>query len=257
MNCQNLQFSPEKSEERINSALRIFKAKVLFRIIAFGLYLLGAPRKAIADLLNMPEESLKTMLRIILRDGFPAIQDRRRSEVPVIPVPAIVPVRLSVSRDEEWIMVKFGPTGEPLRIPVAHKVQARAVLLSLLNSGQLSTHEAASFLEISESHCRELAAKLAREDIEKSLVDNRRGQTHDYHVGMAQKAELIRQFAARILAGHTATSEVLAKMVNQQTGTMLSPRTIRWHMVKLGLYGIKETLPTLLDTLKKTPVDTR
>ena len=77
MDCRHVTFSPEKSQERIHKALQIFPRKLLMHILAFALHLLGASRKEVAALVEMPQESVKTLLRVVLRDGFPALRDRR------------------------------------------------------------------------------------------------------------------------------------------------------------------------------------
>lgn len=192
MDCRELEFDPQKSDERIKRALRVFNPKVFFKILAFALYMFGAKRKIIGS-----------------------------------------------------------KTGN-LRIPAAHKIQVRAVLLSLLNSGLLSTDETALVLGISAARCRELARKLACDDIGESLIDKRMGQLQDFRVGPTQKAEIIRQFAARTVSGHSTSSEVLTELIKEQTQTELSPRTVRWHMNKLGLTSIKKLLPELVDALKKS-----
>lgn len=252
MDCREIEFIPLKSKERIKRAMQVFDAKVLWRILAFALYLLGAKRKDIATFLGMPEESVKTTIRVVSRDGFPAFLDRRRSEIPSTPKAFITKARISIRRDGEDVVVEFSSNVGELRLPVAHTILVRSVLLSLLNSELLSTKEAASVLGISDAHCRELARKLAREDVSESLVDKRRGQTQDYRVGSAQKAELIQQFSARSVTGLSTASDVLAELVNEQTHAKLSPRTVRWHFNKLGLASIKKSLPKLVDTLKKT-----
>ena len=76
MDCRQVEFSPEKSQERIEKALRVFPRKLLMRILAFALHLLGAERKVVAALVGMPQESVKTALRLVLRDGFAALRDR-------------------------------------------------------------------------------------------------------------------------------------------------------------------------------------
>jgi gamma-glutamyl-gamma-aminobutyrate hydrolase PuuD len=122
-----------------------------------------------------------------------------------------------------------------------------------MNSGLLLTHETASIIGISDAHCRQLANKLACNDVEESLIDKRIGQSQDFRVDSIHKAEIIRQFAARAVTGHSIASDVLTEMVNNQTQTTLSSRTVRWHMNKLGLTSIKNTLPELVEELKKTP----
>lgn len=253
MDCRCLEFSYEKSTERMESALRIFPLGILTRIIAFALYLLGAKRKSIALVVGMPTESVKTALRVLLRDGFTALRDRRQSDAAVRVASPVVPaLQISVRREDEWCIVAFGADAKELRVPIAHKVKVRTLLLTLLNAELISPRETAPALGISSGHCRELAAKLSQSDVPDTLIDKRSGQTKDYRVGTQEKAEMIQQLAARTITGHPVSSEVLADLVNKQTNALVSPRTIRWHLNKLGLSNIRNTLPELVATLKKT-----
>lgn len=253
MDCRKIEFSPEKSQERITSALRVFHPSVLNKVLAFSVYLLGANRRSVADMVGMPEESVKTAVRVALRDGFSALRDRRCSHVDRRPQACSLELRLSVRREAESCIVDFGIPGKELRIPLAHKIEMRTVLLSLLNAGLLSTTEVAAALGLSSAHCRELASKLTSNDVVEALVDKRQGQKQDYRVGPEMKAEIIQQFAARAVTGKTTSSDELAKMLNADSKTTVSPRTVRWHMAKLGLDSIRETLPELVRTLKKKP----
>jgi len=252
MDCRGIEFSPEKSQERITRALRVFNPGVLNKILAFSIYLLGAKRRRVADLVGMPDESVKTAVRVALRDGFSALRDRRCSSVDRLPEACRAERQLSARREEECCVVDFGVQEKELRIPLAHRIEVRTVLLSLLNAGLLSSTEVATALGLSGARCRELAGKLSCHDVVEALVDKRQGQKQDYRVGPEKKAEIIQQFAARVVTGQSTSSDVLAKVVNAGSEVALSPRTVRWHMEKLGLGGIKKTLPELVRTLKKT-----
>ena len=255
MDCRQVVFSAEKSQERIHKALQVFPRKLLMHILAFALHLLGARRKEVAELVEMPEQSVKTLLRLVLRDGFPAVRDRRLSAPsPMVGAQPSLP-SISVRRDQKGWVIEFGARKNTLSIPAGHSVHARTVVLSLFNADALSAQQCALALGISAAHCRELARKLANHDVAQSLLDKREGQQHDYRAGPEQKAEIIRQLAARVVTGHSVSSEVLAKQVNEKTRSGLSARTVRWHIRNLGLTDIRNTLPELVETLKKTPTD--
>lgn len=254
MDCRHVEFSSVKSAERINRALRVFPRGLLMRVLAFSLHLLGASRKAVAALVDMPDESVKTAVGLAMRDGFPALRDRRRSQggPAVVQASSPIPLRFTARREGEMCVVELGRSGSSLSIPVAFRIQARTVLLSLLNAGLLSAQEAASALGIHASHCRELARKLASHDVLESLVDKRQGQKQDYLVSPEQKAEIVLQLAARAITGQSISSDVLAEAVHENTQVGVSARTIRWHIQKLGLTKIKKTLPQRVEALKKT-----
>lgn len=251
MDCRQIEFSPIKSEERIKRTLRVFPKGLLMRLLAFGLHLLGVRRKVVAALVGMPEESVKTVVRLATSEGFPALRDRRRSDGALVAKTTSSP-RITARREGKLYVVEIGPNRNCLRIPVTFHIQARTVLLSLVNAGLLSVQEAASTLGIHASHCRELARKLARHDVEDSLVDKRQGQKQDYLVGPEQKAEIIQQLAARAITQKSMSSADLADAVNERLQAGVSARTVRWHIRKLGLSHIKKTLPALIEALKKT-----
>ncbi len=251
MDCRDIEFSVEKSRDRVDRALAVFDPTVLDRIVAFGLHLQGARRKDIASLLSRPEESVKTSIRVLQRDGLPALEDRRCADVGrVVSVPTRA-FSVSTRRQGTWQVVDLGVPGKELRIPAEHKVQSRTVLLSFLAAGLLSVQDTATALGLSESHCRELGARLACADVEEALIDKRRGQTQDYRVGPAEKAELIQQFAVQAVLRLPVSSETLVALVNQRAETAVSARTIRWHMKRLGLTTIRESLPELVEAKKK------
>lgn len=256
MDCRTVEFSPTKSAERVTRASSVFPAWLLMRLLAFTLHLLGARRQVVASLVGMPEESVKTVVRLVMRDGFPALRDRRRRpEGAPVEKPSPPPLHITTHRDDEWYVVTFGPNGKSLRIPFTSRIQARTVLLSLVHADLLPAQEAAAVLGIRAAHCRELARKLASHDVVEALVDKRQGQKQDYLVGPDQKAEIILQLAARAITGHSTSSDVLAAAVHEQTQTVVSARTVRWHIQKLGLTHIKATLPQRVEALKKTPDD--
>jgi hypothetical protein len=255
MDCRQVVFSAEKSQERIHKALQVFPRKLLMRLLAFALHLLGARRKEVAALVEIPEESVKTLLSLVLRDGFPAIRDRRLSALSPVAHGPPSPPRICARRVAQGWIVEFGAQDNTLSIPATHSVHARTVVLSLFNAGVLSAQQCASALDVSAAHCRELAHKLTQDDVAESLIDKREGQRHDYRVGPQQKAQIIQQLAARVVTGHSTSSEVLAEQVNERTQSSLSARTVRWHIRNLGLADLRHTLPKLVETLKKTPAD--
>lgn len=255
MDCRDVTFSADKSRERIDHALRVFPRKLLMRVLAFALHLLGAGRKEVAALVAMPEESVKTLLRVVMRDGFPALHDRRCQATSPASHAAPAATAASVRTHSEGWMIELGTCGGALSIPNTHPLQARTLLLSLVNAQVLPVQQCAAALDLSAAHCRVLARDLAERDVAQALLDKRVGQQRDYRVGPAQKAQIIQQWAARTVTGRSTSSAVLAREVNALTESRLSARTVRWHLQQLGLSAIGDTLPQLVETLKKTPAD--
>ena len=117
MDCRPITFSAEKSQARIDHALRVFPRKLLMRLLAFTLHLLGARRKEIAALVEMPEESVKTLLRLVSHDGFPALRDRRGSSASLIVAAPPAATASCARRDPDGWVVELGTRGESLSIP--------------------------------------------------------------------------------------------------------------------------------------------
>ena len=255
MNCQDLVFSPKQSQKRIDRALKVLPAKILKRILSFSLFLLGGKRKAIASLMEMPEETVKTGISKVMKEGFSAFRDRRQAENKCDPQ-ASNPreeSKITVLVEEKFCTIVFGGMGQILKILRNHKVHLRTVLLSLLNSGLLSMQSVAFALGLTQAHCRELSESLIADGVKNVLIDKRKGQMRDFRFGPSAKAELIQNFAARTVTGHRVSSQTLAEIINEslQPTYTISPRTVRWHINKLGLMGIKKTLPELVNSLKK------
>ncbi len=258
MDCQNILFSPQQSQKRIKKALRIFPLKVLNRILFFALYMFGARTNAIASLMEMSEESVKTTLNRIIKDGLPAFRDRREStkEIRSAQSPPKLVNQVSVLVEEDYCEVTFGNLNHQLKIPMNHKVHLKSVLLSLSQADLLTFHAVSSVLGVTPAHCRELSGKLIKQDVPESIVDKRQGQVQDFLVDPSVKTELIQYFVAHVIAGHSTSSKVLTRIINDHKETSLSPRTIRNHIQKLGLNNIKKSLPELVQALKKSPEST-
>ncbi len=178
----------------------------------------------------MPEESVKTLLRLVMHDGFPALRDRRCSATSPAPVAASAATPTAASaRDGDGWSIDLGTCGGALSIPITHPLQARTLMLSLLNAQLLPAQQCAAAL-LSPAHCRALARELAARDVAEALFDKRVGQQGDYRVGPEQKAQSIQQWTARTVTGQSTSSEVLAREVNALTDACLSARTVRWHL---------------------------
>lgn len=253
MNYQDIVFSPQQSQRRIKKALQVVPMKVLQRIISFALYVLGAKMSAIGSLMEMSKESIKTTNSRILKDGLPAFRDRRESmntySRELSPPPR--EPQTSVLIQEDYYVIIFENTNHQLKIPRNNRVHIRTVLLSLLQANLIAVHRVSSVLDITPAHCRDLSGKLETYDVTEVLIDKRKGQKKDFLVDLEVKAELILNFAARAVSGYSLSSQVLTDIINEHQETAISPRTIRWHMNKLGLMKIKKTLPDLVATLKK------
>ena len=246
-----LKFSVEKSESRFERATSVLGEKVVGRLLAFGLFLLGAERQAIASSLGLPLGTLLSLLTRVGRVGLPAFEDRRRKRSEFLPA-VDTQVRVPSVRAEDGIIVIDLDVGQTLHVPSRDCLQARVVLLTLVNNKVLTSQLAAEGLGCTAAHVRTLCRELDEKGAE-ALLDKRRGQKRDYRITPEVKSELVSQAAAHALTGNSTSSAVITDSLNKRMGWQLAERTVRLHMQKLGLAQITESLPSLVESLKKTP----
>jgi len=252
INYQAIKFYPELSEARMAAANKVLGNKVIKRILAFAFYLLGAHRRPIAELLNMPQDTLKSAINRVLKVGIGAFEDSREKTSSFIPQGAIFPKKPSVFLEGEEVIADFGLRDTLLRIPAKNALQVKTILLTMRNNGLITTAEAANILGYSLVHISRLCQALVEEDVQ-ALIDKRQGQKQDYLFSPEIKAELVQQFAANAVTGKPISSRIISEQLNKRCDLNLPDRSIRLHMKKLGLPQIAKSLPDLVETLKKTP----
>jgi transposase len=249
IDCQNLRFSSRLSENRIDQAQQTLGPTVVQRILCFALYLLGVNRQAIAQLLSIPLETAKSIIKAVNRDGLGALEDRRRRFSAFLPKnqPELPPITLR--EEEDHVTVDLG--GRCLRLSRQDPLQLKTVLLSMVNHNLLRKGEVAEAMKLTPSHTAILAQRLSEEGA-LSLADRRQGQKQEYRVPAPVKAELVQQFAVDIItSGKTSGSKISAEL-KERCDISIPARTVRHHLAQMGLRKIKQSLPQLLDGVKKT-----
>lgn len=246
--CQKLQFSTELSQKRLCQAKRTLGPGVVQRLLGFALYLLGLNRSAVGQTINMPTETVKSMIKTINKDGIPGLEDRRRaspSQEPQKPKP------ITLREEGSFLIINLGADKPELKLSRQDPLQLKTVLISMANNGLLAKHEAAQALNVSSSYMSTLVHRF-QEQGTISLLDKRQGQRHDYRVPPEVKGELIQQFAVDLIScGRTSSSRISAEL-KERCGLELSARTVRHHMALMGLKSVKRSLPQLVAAVKKT-----
>ena len=249
LELSGLEFSAEKAEHRSGHAMEVLGEKVVLRLLAFGVFLLGAERKEIASGLAIPLGTLLSLLTRVGKVGLPAFEDRRRRHAEFRPTLEAPAPALTVAMEDGYIVIGPDQPGQ-LRMPVRDAFQARVILLSLVNGGALTTRAAAEMLGYTAAHVRTLCRKLEAEGAG-SLLDRRRGQKQDYRITPEVKSELVVQAAAHAMTGQSVSSAAVVASLNERKRWELSERTVRLHMQKLGLAKIVTALPALVGQIKK------
>jgi len=213
---------------------------------------LGARRPAIAAELGVRENSLRTTVRVVLRDGPGAFEDRRRRhrQGALPSPPGAVSEAVTLAREGDVIAVRFGAMEGSLAIAATNRDQSRVVLLSLVDSGLISAKDAAEVLELSSVHVRHLAGRLARGDVE-ALRDQRRGQQQQHVLTAAVKSEIVLQYAANAVTGRCNSSRAVVADIGERCDLGLSDRTLRHCIAKLGLGKLTTDLPELVERIKR------
>ena len=249
MNCEKLSFSQELSDQRISQAEMLLSRRIVRKILAYALFLLGANRSAISSFLNMPPGSIRSLVLAITRRGLSAFEDQR-SKVSSFKPPLPEQITPTIAIEDSWVKVDFQAGNLVLRIPDNNPVQKKVVLLSLANSGLLERSDAADALRLSVDRTGKLARQLVKEDV-KGILDQRQGQRQDYRFTPEIKAVLIKQFIIEAVAQRPTGGEQLAKKLEERCGLTLSGRSILLHLSKLGLSGIRDSLSEHLSEIKK------
>jgi hypothetical protein len=244
------QLSPEQCRRRLEEAKRALGEAVLNRLLGFALFSLGANRRAVAELVQLPQPTLQSVTERVLRDGLPALEDRRSKSSTLLPraTPKSPPLRLRIEQNTLVVQVN---EHQELVIPRQNVVQCRTVLLSMLECGLLGAGEVASGLGISTERVRQLRTRLHEGDA-KELIDQRKGQQQDYRVSQEVKAEIIQQYVLNLQTDGRTSSDALRNDLLERCAIALSARTIRLHVNNLGLRRIRDSLPQLLAQVKKT-----
>lgn len=250
INCHQLSFSISYSEKRTAIANKVIGTTTVKRIIAFALYLLGASRNAIAEILNLPYDTFKSFSQRMEQDGISALIDRRLKQkaIPVINPPE--PPKGQVDFTPDFLIIYFGIENQSLKIPANNTIQIRTVVLTMLKNNFIDIHTASQALNCHPVHVQRLNRQLQNDDA--TIFNNKRqGQTKDYVFNSEIKAEMIQQYIANLVNNKKTSSLALSEDLKERCDLDLPSRTIRLHIAKMGLSKINKSLPDLIDSFKK------
>ena len=250
IDCQVLSFSPELSHNRISKAEFAFGNKMLKRIICFCLYILGVRRIEIAKAINLPENTVRTMLKTISVDGFEAFFDRRKKQenrMKPFPDTSVKSKGIQITELQDCFLISIN--GLDISVSKKNKQQLKAILLTFTENGLLAKAHTGMLLNISPSHVGHLLKSLTQSDL-LFLTDKRRGQQQDLVFTPEIKSELILQYTTNAVSGKSTSGAVLASDLKERTEHDLSERSIRMWLSKLGLKDMDKKLMSMVE--KKT-----
>jgi len=221
------------------------------RLLCFALYLLGLNRSVIGRALGIPGDTAKSIIKAVNQNGFAAFEDRRRSVSRFLPSAPVKRPPMTLREEGRAVLVDFGFPDTLIRLERQDPLQMKIVLLSMVNSGLLSTPQVADALQLTVSHTAVLARRL-REQGSRSLVDQRKGQQQDFVMTPQVKAELVQQFTVDVITTGRTSSSGISEKLKERCSIDISERTVRHHLARMGLSGIKHSLPQLVAGVKKT-----
>lgn len=251
INCHQLSFSIHYSKKRIVIANKVIGSITVKKIIAFALYLLGASRNSIAEILNLPYDTFKSFSERMEQDGISALIDRRLKQKAIPEINPPKSPKGHVDFTPDFLTIYFGIENQSLTIPANNTIQIRTVVLTMLKNNFIDISTASQALNCHASHVQRLNRRLHNDDAT-IFNDKRQGQKKDYVFDSEIKAEMIQQFVANLVIHRNVSSEKLSKDLKDRCDIDLPSRTIRYHIEKLGLSKIRKSLPELIDSLKKT-----
>ncbi len=251
LNCHQLSFSQTYSRKRIELANKTLGFQLVKKIIGFALYLLGASRRSTSEFIEMPGDTFKSFTERVETSGISAFSGCREKNPVFSSAKPEKKINPKVSVNEFFCTVDFGSGNGQMQIPMKNVLQLKVILLSLLKNKIISLKDVAEILNYSESYSSQLAERLYNDDVN-VLLDHRQGQKTDYVFTSEIKSEIILQTAGNAIVGKPISSFALATDLSNRKNVILSTRSIRLHISRLGLKKISEKLPALINTLKKT-----
>jgi hypothetical protein len=250
INCHQLSFSISYSEKRTAIANKVIGTRTVKRIIAFALYLLGASRNAIAEILNLPYDTFRSFSQRMEQDGISALIDRRLKQKAIPEINHPKPPKGQVDFTPDFLIIYFGIENQSLKIPVNNTIQIRTVVLTMLKNNVINIHTASQALNCHPVHVQRLNRQLQNDDAA-IFINKRLGQKKDYVFDLETKAEMVQQYIANLVNKKNTSSQALSEDLKERCDLDLASRTIRLHIAKMGLSKIKKSLPELIDSFKK------
>jgi len=244
-----INFSETQSRKHLERAYGVLGKTLVNRIIAFALYLLGAKREDICEYLSIPTNTLVSLFTRIFKNGVEGFKDRRLSINSVQPKTRSEKLFCEITEGGN-ISIIDGNQSLSLNIPVENISQRKVVLLTFVENGLLSRSAVSRVLGVSIRHVNNLKKKLEKEDAF-GLQDQRSGQIDDYKFTPRIKSKLIMQFVENAINGRKTSSKILGKDLEANKQLILSARSIRMHISKLGMTGMGKKIRDMSCSQKK------
>lgn len=234
-----LKRSNRLANKRIDRAETLLGLDVIVRLLIFALHLLGGEAGSIAEAVDWPTDTVNGVIKRVYREGLPAFEDRRQRVSMFLPTAAweAHPEEVALSLEADRICVELG--GRLLVLPRGDDLLCRTVMLCLLDCEWVGVEVTAGALGLSQERLRKLKTQF-KQGGASSLIDHRMGQSQEYRMPPATKAELIWQYVVNLEEGESLSGARLKQDLEKRGETCPSPQTIAVHVKKLGLDALRK-----------------
>ncbi len=233
-----------KGHKRLETAEIVLGRDVLTRFLIYALYLLGFKREALAEMFGYQLSGVKSIVDRVGTSGLEGLQDRRRT----VKEPEAMEPEIKVQKDAIMLY-----TPEPLEISFkAGDFLARKVVASVLADSEIiSPAQGAALLDYTPQAFNRLLQRY-RQEGSLRLIDQRKGQRHDYKVDLPVKSEILYHFVRLSCLNEPFSSKEIHEAVSRAFPEKeISERTIRHHLTLLGFSAVQKRLKEELFRGKK------
>ncbi|HET56736.1 MAG TPA: hypothetical protein ENN33_16195 [Ignavibacteria bacterium] len=250
LNFQDLNLSAIKQHNRIEVAKSALGEQTVNRILAFSSYLMGAPRKEIAEAFNYSVPGLASMVQRIQQEGtcaFSYNQGPRTQGVlkPVKPkamVSSTIKDFIESNIDANILNIRIN---NPLEMKISFNPEHTAdqiFILKCQEAGIITIQQAANFLQKTSNQIQTMIRKLKQTGGIEAVQDQRQGQKQAYKFSDEAKSNLFYYFFEDLITHRSISSIRIHDKLSQDLKIGISDRMVRNYLENIGLSAIKVRL---------------
>lgn len=256
LNFQDLNLSQIKQQHRIEVAKAALGEQTVNRVLAFSSYLMGAPRKEIAEAFDYSVPGLASMVQRIHQQGTcafsyhqgPRPEDKPRPIEPKAMVSSPIKGAIESNIDANMLNIKIN---NPLELKVAFNPEHTAdqiFIVKCQQAGIITIQQAANFLQKTSNQIQTMIRKLKQTGGIEAVQDQRHGQKQAYKFSDEAKSNLFYYFFEDLITHRSISSIRIHNKLSQDLKVGISDRMIRNYLENIGLTAIK---PRLIELAKK------
>lgn len=250
LNFQDLNLSAIKQHNRIEVAKSALGEQTVNRILAFSSYLMGAPRKEIAEAFNYSVPGLASMVQRIQQEGTcafsynqgPRTQDVLKPVEPKTMVSSTIKDFIETNIDANILNIRIN---NPLEMKISFNPEHTAdqiFILKCQEAGIITIQQAANFLQKTSNQIQTMIRKLKQTGGIEAVQDQRQGQKQAYKFSDEAKSNLFYYFFEDLITHRSISSIRIHDKLSQDFKIGISDRMVRNYLESIGLSAIKARL---------------